>query len=203
MASRIAHDVELEPLERVATTRSTPQPSRTKRTLRKETMSITEGNAAPAFTPTDQTGKKVFLKDPRGKDVIVHFYSKDDTPKVHARKLAASVTSPPRSRRKVISVIRSTVWIGPETAALLTDEGHVEGARPSRGVAGLEAVDEDLGDLFHEAEVDRAVSDARVASGSSGERTSRIAKLLTAAPCAVAPIDHDLRRLRGLARQCA
>ncbi len=43
-------------------------------------MSVVEGKAAPTFTLTDQAGKKVALSDFRGKDVIVYFYPKDDTP---------------------------------------------------------------------------------------------------------------------------
>lgn len=43
-------------------------------------MAIEEGKAAPAFTLPDQDGKKISLKDFRGKDVIVYFYPKDDTP---------------------------------------------------------------------------------------------------------------------------
>lgn len=43
-------------------------------------MSIEEGKAAPAFSLKDASGKKVSLKDFRGKDVIVYFYPKDDTP---------------------------------------------------------------------------------------------------------------------------
>ncbi|MCZ7649246.1 MAG: thioredoxin-dependent thiol peroxidase [Planctomycetota bacterium] len=43
-------------------------------------MAIEEGKAAPAFTLADQDGKKVSLKDFKGKDVIVYFYPKDDTP---------------------------------------------------------------------------------------------------------------------------
>ncbi len=43
-------------------------------------MSIEEGKAAPTFTLTDQNGDKVALKDFRGKNVIVYFYPKDDTP---------------------------------------------------------------------------------------------------------------------------
>jgi peroxiredoxin Q/BCP len=43
-------------------------------------MPIEEGKAAPAFTLPDQDGNKVALKDFRGKDVIVYFYPKDDTP---------------------------------------------------------------------------------------------------------------------------
>lgn len=43
-------------------------------------MSIEEGKAAPAFSLKDASGRKVSLKDFRGKDVIVYFYPKDDTP---------------------------------------------------------------------------------------------------------------------------
>ena len=43
-------------------------------------MAIEEGKAAPAFTLTDATGKKVSLKDFAGKNVILYFYPKDDTP---------------------------------------------------------------------------------------------------------------------------
>jgi peroxiredoxin Q/BCP len=43
-------------------------------------MAIEEGKAAPAFTLTDGDGKEVSLADFRGKDVILYFYPKDDTP---------------------------------------------------------------------------------------------------------------------------
>ena len=43
-------------------------------------MSIEEGKAAPAFTLPDQDGKKVSLKELRGRDVVLYFYPKDDTP---------------------------------------------------------------------------------------------------------------------------
>jgi peroxiredoxin Q/BCP len=41
---------------------------------------IAEGRKAPDFTLADASGKKVALKDFRGKDVVVYFYPKDDTP---------------------------------------------------------------------------------------------------------------------------
>jgi peroxiredoxin Q/BCP len=43
-------------------------------------MAIEEGKAAPMFTLKDAAGDEVALKDLRGKDVIVYFYPKDDTP---------------------------------------------------------------------------------------------------------------------------
>ncbi len=38
------------------------------------------GDKAPAFSLPDQTGKTVALKDFAGKQVVVYFYPKDDTP---------------------------------------------------------------------------------------------------------------------------
>ena len=43
-------------------------------------MAIDEGKAAPEFTLEDGAGNMVSLADFRGKDVIVYFYPKDDTP---------------------------------------------------------------------------------------------------------------------------
>jgi len=43
-------------------------------------MAIEEGKIAPAFTLPDTLGNKVSLKDFKGKNVIVYFYPKDDTP---------------------------------------------------------------------------------------------------------------------------
>ena len=43
-------------------------------------MAIEEGKAAPAFTLKDASGNKVSLRDFKGKDVVVYFYPKDDTP---------------------------------------------------------------------------------------------------------------------------
>ena len=41
---------------------------------------LKEGVRAPAFTLTDQRGKKVKLSDYKGKRVVVYFYPKADTP---------------------------------------------------------------------------------------------------------------------------
>ena len=41
---------------------------------------LTVGKKAPAFTLTDQDGKKVKLSDFAGKKVVIYFYPKADTP---------------------------------------------------------------------------------------------------------------------------
>jgi peroxiredoxin Q/BCP len=43
-------------------------------------MALEEGKKAPAFTLADATGQKVSLGDFAGKNVILYFYPKDDTP---------------------------------------------------------------------------------------------------------------------------
>lgn len=43
-------------------------------------MTIEEGKAAPLFTLPDADGSNVALKSFRGRDVIVYFYPRDDTP---------------------------------------------------------------------------------------------------------------------------
>ena len=43
-------------------------------------MTIEEGKAAPAFSLKDANGKTVALSDFKGKNVVVYFYPKDDTP---------------------------------------------------------------------------------------------------------------------------
>ncbi|MCA9159425.1 MAG: thioredoxin-dependent thiol peroxidase [Planctomycetales bacterium] len=41
---------------------------------------IEEGNKAPAFTLTSDSGKKIKLSDLAGSPVVLYFYPKDDTP---------------------------------------------------------------------------------------------------------------------------
>lgn len=41
---------------------------------------VKEGDAAPDFTLTASNGKNVSLKDFKGKNVVLYFYPKDDTP---------------------------------------------------------------------------------------------------------------------------
>jgi thioredoxin-dependent peroxiredoxin len=123
------------------------------------------GTKAPAFTLTGPAGEKMSLKDFAGRDVILYFYPRDDTPGCtkeacgfrdawdELRELGAVVlgvsaddadshqrfaakyrlpftllSDPDRSvmtaygaygektmyGRKVVGVIRSTVWIGPD-----------------------------------------------------------------------------------------
>ena len=43
-------------------------------------MPIEEGKVAPAFTLQDAAGNKVALRDLRGRNVIVYFYPRDNTP---------------------------------------------------------------------------------------------------------------------------
>ena len=43
-------------------------------------MAIQEGKSAPAFTLEDAQGKKVSLADFGGKNLILYFYPRDDTP---------------------------------------------------------------------------------------------------------------------------
>lgn len=43
-------------------------------------MALEVGKAAPAFALADAAGNKVALEDFKGKDVVVYFYPKDDTP---------------------------------------------------------------------------------------------------------------------------
>ena len=128
-------------------------------------MAVQEGKAAPKFTLTDADGKKVSLTDFAGKNVVLYFYPKDDTPgctkeacgfrdawKIlqqkktvvlgvsadsgasHQKfrdkyKLPFPLLSDPDRKvmeaygaygekvmygKKVMGVIRSTVWIGPD-----------------------------------------------------------------------------------------
>ena len=123
------------------------------------------GTKAPAFTLTDAAGQKLSLKDFAGRDVVLYFYPRDDTPGCtkeacgfrdaweELRELGAVVlgvsaddadsherfaakyrlpftllSDPDRSvmaaygaygektmyGKKVVGVIRSTVWIGPD-----------------------------------------------------------------------------------------
>lgn len=41
---------------------------------------LSEGQKAPDFSANDQNGKKISLSDLAGKNIILYFYPKDDTP---------------------------------------------------------------------------------------------------------------------------
>jgi thioredoxin-dependent peroxiredoxin len=43
-------------------------------------VTLKEGDKAPAFSGTDQNGKKVSLAGLKGKKVVLYFYPEDDTP---------------------------------------------------------------------------------------------------------------------------
>jgi len=43
-------------------------------------LKLKEGDKAPPFTAETQDGKKVSLSDFRGKNVVLYFYPRDDTP---------------------------------------------------------------------------------------------------------------------------
>ncbi len=43
-------------------------------------MAIEEGKLAPAFTLADADGRRVALRSLRGRDVVVYFYPRDNTP---------------------------------------------------------------------------------------------------------------------------
>jgi peroxiredoxin Q/BCP len=128
-------------------------------------MAITEGGRAPDFKLTDAEGNKVSLGDFTGRDLVIYFYPRDDTPGCtkeacgfrdlwgeieglgaavigvspddeasHRRfidkySLPFTLLADPDKRmmtdyaawgekvlygRKMIGVIRSTVWIGPD-----------------------------------------------------------------------------------------
>jgi peroxiredoxin Q/BCP len=128
-------------------------------------MAIKEGKKAPAFALPDADGKTVALEDFAGRDLIIYFYPKDDTPgctkeacgfrddwkafqklgvavvgvsgdgeashqKFRAKyKLPFLLLSDPEKKmmkaygaygektmygKKVVGVIRSTVWVGPD-----------------------------------------------------------------------------------------
>jgi peroxiredoxin Q/BCP len=43
-------------------------------------VTLKEGDKAPAFTGTNQQGKKISLADYKGKKLVLYFYPEDDTP---------------------------------------------------------------------------------------------------------------------------
>ena len=43
-------------------------------------ISLKQGDKAPAFSATDQNGKKISLRELKGKKIVLYFYPQDDTP---------------------------------------------------------------------------------------------------------------------------
>jgi len=72
--------------------------------FRKGYSMLEEGAVAPDFTAPDQGGKQVSLSDFRGKEVILYFYPKDDTP--GCTKQACSFRDAfPKIKRRGITVL--------------------------------------------------------------------------------------------------
>lgn len=69
------------------------------------------GDKAPAFTLTDDSGKKVSLKDFKGKTVVLYFYPKDLTPGCTVEACDFRDASPTIKKKKavVLGVSRDTV----------------------------------------------------------------------------------------------
>jgi thioredoxin-dependent peroxiredoxin len=95
---------------------------------------LTVGKKAPAFTLTDQHGKKVKLSDYAGKKVVVYFYPKADTTGCTQQACSLRDAMPQLKRLKAAAVI----GISPDSPAkqlkfdekyglgfpLLADEDH-------------------------------------------------------------------------------
>jgi thioredoxin-dependent peroxiredoxin len=62
------------------------------------------GSKAPAFTLTDQRGKKVKLSDFKGKRVVVYFYPKADTPGCTTQSCALSEALPALKKLKAVVI---------------------------------------------------------------------------------------------------
>lgn len=91
------------------------------------------GARAPAFTLTDQRGKKVRLSELKGKRVVVYFYPKADTPGCTAQ--SCSLRDATQDLRKLKAVVFGISPDAPEKQkkfddkyglgfALLADEDH-------------------------------------------------------------------------------
>lgn len=60
------------------------------------------GTRAPAFTLTDQRGKKVKLSDFKGKNVVIYFYPKADTPGCTTQSCSLSDAMPDLKKLKAV-----------------------------------------------------------------------------------------------------
>src|SRR6266511_1727607 len=63
---------------------------------------LKEGARAPAFTLTDQRGKKVKLSDYKGKRVVVYFYPRADTPGCTTQSCSLRDATPDRKKLKAV-----------------------------------------------------------------------------------------------------
>lgn len=68
------------------------------------------GERAPAFTLTDQRGKKVKLSDFKGKNVVVYFYPRADTPGCTTQSCSLSEAMPDLKKLKAV-----VLGISPDT----------------------------------------------------------------------------------------
>jgi len=94
---------------------------------------LSPGDRAPAFTLTDQHGKKVKLSDYKGRNVVVYFYPKADTPGCTTQSCALRDAEPDLEKLKA-----AVIGISPDPPAkqlkfdekyglgfpLLADESH-------------------------------------------------------------------------------
>ena len=71
---------------------------------------LAPGDRAPAFTLTDQHGKKVKLSDFKGKKVVVYFYPKADTPGCTTQSCALRDAEPDLKKLKA-----KVIGISPDT----------------------------------------------------------------------------------------
>ena len=71
---------------------------------------LAAGKRAPAFTLTDQHGKKVKLSDFKGKKVVVYFYPKADTPGCTTQSCALRDAEPDLKKLKAV-----VLGISPDT----------------------------------------------------------------------------------------
>ena len=94
---------------------------------------LAAGDRAPAFTLLDQTGKKVKLSDFKGRNVVLYFYPKADTPGCTTQSCALRDAEPDLS--KLDAVVLGVSPDTPEKQAkfdekyglgfpLLSDEDH-------------------------------------------------------------------------------
>ena len=71
---------------------------------------LRSGSRAPAFTLTDQRGRKVKLSDYKGKKVVLYFYPKADTPGCTAQSCALRDALPQLKKLKAV-----VLGISPDT----------------------------------------------------------------------------------------